>query len=268
VIGTLAWSGDSTEVYYRAGDNNIEIYLMNADGTNPRRVTNSQQDDFAPALSPDGKQIVFSASGTLALINADGSGMRLLSEVFGVEPNWSPDGKQIVFSGLSNDSSGRPLTIVNADGSGLKVISDPKGFYDGWASFSPDGKQIVFYSNRDGRGKIFVMNPDGTNRRQLTTDEGDENYPAWSPDGKQIIYVNRNADPFGIYTMNADGSNRTLVYEAAFPLKELSWSGDDRILFTSEEAGNSELYVLNLKDKKITRLTNVPSSDEYGKFGR
>jgi len=267
-IGTLAWSPDSTEIMYRAGDRNSEIYIMNADGSAPRRLTNSPEEDSGPALSPDGKQVVFSIDGDIAIINTDGSGLRVFKDVFGIDPSWSPDGKQIVFSGLTNDSSGRPLTIVNADGSGKKVVVAGNDISDAWASFSPDGKRILFTSNREGGSKLFTVNVDGTGLKTLTPKDGDDMDGAWSPDGTKIVFMDRAANPTGIYSMNADGSNRALVYNSSRTLSQFSWSSDNRILFTGDETGNTELYALNLKDNSLARLTKSPAPDSNGRFGK
>ena len=72
-------------------------------------------------------------------------------------------------------------------------------------SSGPD--QIAFDSDRDGDNEIFVMDADGTNVRQLTTNDDDDYYPAWSPDGKQIAFISDRYDDKEIFVMDADGAN-------------------------------------------------------------
>jgi Tol biopolymer transport system component/serine/threonine protein kinase len=266
-IGMLSWTLDGKEIIFRAGDNGGEIYIMDADGKNPRRLTNTPGYDYAPALSPDGKRVVFSADGNLTVMNSDGSGLVALEGIYGIEPAWSPDGKLIAYSGL-NENSDRPLTIINADGTGKKVLDVANGANNYWPSFSPDGRQIVFFSNRNGDGKIFVINVDGSGLRQLTPDGSDDVYPAWSPDGRQIVFMNRSDNPGGLFTMNADGTDRKLLYKSSRSLEQISWGATGVIIFSDEVTGNSELYRLTLADGTVTRLTDSPASDTHGRFGR
>ena len=78
---------------------------------------------------------------------------------------------------------------------------------DGSPAWSPDGKRIAFYSERDGNAEIYVMNADGTAVTRLTNSTADEGYPSWSPDGKRIAFMRRTGRT-ELFTMNADGSDQ------------------------------------------------------------
>jgi TolB protein len=128
-------------------DGNPEIYVMNADGSEQRRLTRSTTRDRAPVWSPDGRRIAFvrsrfNAYEDIYVMNADGSGQRRLIRN-GVGPHWSPDGRMIAFtrSTAVNPPDGgrfqRDVWVVNADGSGARNLSqNPHG--DNWlVSWSP-----------------------------------------------------------------------------------------------------------------------------------
>ena len=98
------------------------------------------------------------------------------------------------------------IYTMNADGTDQKRLTYHGG-YDGDAAWSPDGQTIAFSSNRSGGYRIWVMDVDGGNLRQLSGQHFSE-YPAWSPDGTKIAY---DADGDGnswqeLWVMNADGS--------------------------------------------------------------
>ena len=110
-------------------------------------------------------------------------------------PSWSPDGTKIVFSsftGINHD-----IFTVGTNGNNHTNLTQHK-MHDLVPSWSPDGSKIAFVSFRDGAADtprhIFVMNADGTGRRNLTEDTGLTNSfsPTWSPDGRTIAFDSKN----------------------------------------------------------------------------
>ena len=101
----------------------------------------------------------------------------------------------------------RLLHVFSADldGKHLKRLTDSPG-YDAECAYTPDGKHIVFCSDRGGNPNIYAMDADGGNLKQVGDDDGWN--PAWSPDGKKILFTSlRSGDGFRVYEMNADGGN-------------------------------------------------------------
>jgi Tol biopolymer transport system component/TRAP-type C4-dicarboxylate transport system substrate-binding protein len=206
-----------------APDDGAQIYTMNVDGSDVIRLTNNAGTDDLPIFSPDGKQIVFfsdrDGNVEIYVMNADGSGQTNLTHNPALDeyPSWSPDGKQIIFDstrdgGAGNreirDSNGE-IYVMNADGSGQTRLTHDGG-HDGRALWSPDGKKIVFETNRDGDDELYMMNADGTGQTHLTNNPNRDIMPAWSLDGKQIAFTSTRDDgDYELYVMNADGSHPT-----------------------------------------------------------
>jgi Tol biopolymer transport system component len=178
---------DGTIVFTSLRDGDLDIYTMDKNGENVKRLTNELGYDGGPFWSYDGKQIVFRAyhpetekekADYLALLkedlirptkldiwvmNADGSNKRRVTKLdkASFAPYFFPDGKRIIFSSNLDDARGRnfDLYTINVDGSGLERVTFNDTF-DGFPMFSPDGKKIVFCSNRNaakqGDTNVFI----------------------------------------------------------------------------------------------------------------
>jgi TolB protein len=161
---------------------NSDIYIVDADGGVPRRLTTSPGIDTDPSFSPDGSQIVFesdrSGSQQLYVMSADGSNERRIS--FGpggyAAPEWSPDGKQIAFTHRGPD--GRRIGIMDADGLNQKLITTgPTDEGAGWAASS---RELVFQrSDGTGQSGIYRVSLDGSAPRKMAIPQGGSD-PDWS----------------------------------------------------------------------------------------
>ena len=280
--GQIAFSSDR--------DGNSEIYVMDADGGNQRRLTNNPAGDWNPSWSPDGKRIVFESrrdghvmngipTAEIYVMDADGGNQRRLTNNPSSDssPSWSPDGKRIAFDSNRDGPFNREIYVIDADGGNLqRLTNNPDD--DGWAddrypSWSPDGERIVFGARRDGHFEnkfavtyeIYVMDADGRNQRRLTENRNNDRYPVWSPDGKRIAFMadrKGNFEQFDIYVMDADGGNeQNLTQHRAWDWSP-SWSPDgNRIVFDSRRDGNGEIYVMDADGDNLQNLTNNRHSD-------
>jgi Tol biopolymer transport system component len=190
-----AWSPDGTRIAFatdRDGHGDVldpfaEIYVMNADGTDPVNLTNDPSaSDSDPTWSPDGTKIAFATfrpgSIEIFVMDADGSNrVQLTADPASsdFEPAWSPDGTKIAFTSI-RDGDGE-VYLMNADGSNpvnLTNYSEAEDFDPAW---SPDGTKIAFTTHRDGNAEVYVMDADGSSPANLTNDPGADFDPAWSP---------------------------------------------------------------------------------------
>ena len=131
------------------------------------------------------------------------------------------------------------------------------GNSDNFPSWSPDGQQIAFASDRDGNFEIYVRDADRSNLRRLTNNGDRDVYPSWSPDGQQIAFVSNRDGNFEIYVMDADGSNPENRTNNPASDSAPSWSPDGLIAFMSNRDGNSEIYVIGWG--VFSRLTHDPT---------
>jgi Tol biopolymer transport system component len=181
-----AWSPSGREIAFaslRSGTSHV--YVMRADGTGTRRLTDSSQNDDHPSWSPDGKRILFAREGALWVIPAAGGKARRVGHGLGnaADPAWSPDGRRIAYDYRRPGSANRELYVMHADGTGIRQLTRLR-HVSGFPAWSPDGRRIAFQSNaRFGRYQIYTIGTDGSDLRQVTRTLGDVIQPAYSPTG-------------------------------------------------------------------------------------
>ena len=194
---TPAWSPDGRELAYsssRSGD--PEIWISDAAGNLPRRVTNFRGPDMSPVYNPrTGAQIAWCSGRTglpqLYIMNTDGTAAQRLTgdehgspQGYATSPSWSPNGQYIAFAWDRKYGPGAPggqdIYIINvATGTWTQLTHD--GGRCDYPSWSPDGRHIVYTNSHDGRAdhtRIWTMLPDGTQQRPLTGPGAD--MPNWS----------------------------------------------------------------------------------------
>jgi Tol biopolymer transport system component len=260
----IAFTADLSEPYGEGGFPKTDVFTVAADGSDLQRLTDNGRSG-SPVWSPDGQAIVFEVRGdfpqpksledykrmssTLWMMRVDGTQQRRLSEPsegeFATPAGWSPDGSHFLFTraalrlptdGAAENTSA--IYVANTDGTGLRKLADRSAS----PSWSPDGNQIAFVSDRDENGslnygdlvrhanELYVMQADGSEQRRVTnTLNLNELEPAWSASGSLIVYqrgeVVGNAEGTGVFAIRPDGS---CGFEVAYDRELTIWFGSPR----------------------------------------
>ncbi len=273
VDSTGAWSPDGSQIAFASNRDtglpynpyNMDIYVMNADGSNVKRIVDDPEYDVGPQWSPDGRKILFMTARhgnfDVYLMNADGTGQKNLTADYDRSdgaPVWSIDGQNIAFSRKIDGKD--QIFVMDADGGNLKRVTH-NAANNGSLGWSPDGSKIIFQTDLDGNWEIYTISVDG-DLAQLTDDAAEDLSPDWSPDGNRIAFSSNRNGKQHIYVMNADGSSVAQLTNSAADDTEPAWSSDGKqIAFTSLRDGNSEVYVMNADGSNARRLTDHSGTD-------
>lgn len=296
-LASLGWAQGPAEAAF-PGDNgrlvfsafrhgNTDVYSANPDGTGSKRLTDHPDIDGEPAVSPDGKRVLFTSGRNNAagveevwVMRADGTNERRLTENADGDhaPQWSPDGEKIAFSraGDGSDFGGRVFVMDLSSG---RTRDLTPGFWAAGApSWSPDGGRIGFVGDREGYGadEIHTVRPDGTGLKTLTSTSSDAHEFGldWSPGGDRIAFATNltgyeDCDPNGcdrlseIYAMDRDGSDKVRLTRSpaddyhgdTYP----AWSPDgSKIAFTRA----NDVFVMRADGTRERNVTGTPSVPE------
>lgn len=291
------FSSDGKQLIYQAtrpGESRCDqIYIMNIDGSDKRRVSTGEGRTTCGYFFPSGDKIVYSSTHHIApecptppdrsrgyvwglfpydifIANADGSEVRNLTNnpAYDAEATISTDGSKIVFTSTRDNDI--DIYVMDADGSNVKRLTTEPG-YDGGAFFSPDGTKIVYRAYHptdpdelaefrallaDGlvkpsRVEIFIMDADGSNKKQLTNNGAANFAPFFHPDGKRIIFSSNMHDPtgrsFNLYMINIDGTNlQRLTNHDGFDSFPMFSPDGKKLVFGSDRNATDERYEINV----------------------
>ncbi|NOT09083.1 MAG: hypothetical protein HOP28_12860 [Gemmatimonadales bacterium] len=258
------WSPDGRRLMYEANADNprrLDLYVMNADGGAPTRL---REDARNGSWSPDGAFVLFAspADGDLDVyvMKADGSDVRQLTNTpeMDYQPAWSPDGRRIVFVSIpAGGGQKHDVHMMNADGSGRAPVMQTPDAEEMAPNFGPGGRQIAFYSNRDGNWEVYVANADGSGARRMTEDPGNDLGPSFAPDGRSIAFTSTRSGAPRMYRMGADGTGATQLGEHAGTT--MSWARDgQRIAYVAQVDGSVGIFVMNQDGTGARRVTPIP----------
>ena len=236
-----------------------------------------------PSLDPAGTRLVFSEHFERIMTSRlDGSEQKVVfapSRDSVWRPNWSKDGEWITCA--VGATFGKPSARVyiwkfRPDGSRAMNLTADSTANDGFPYFSPDGRQIVFRSGRDGNHELYLMNANGSNVQRLTYNDATDTMPSFSPDGKQVAFTSTRDGDHEIYTLDIGpdgnpGELRRITGSAGFDTHPVYSPDGKWLVFTSQRGGLNdeepllpvfnpqpygEVYAVRLGDGRVVRLTH------------
>lgn len=249
-------------------DGNQEIYIMNADGSDERNLTNNEAEDFDPDISRDGSRIAFvskrSGGSVIYVMNSDGSDLQEVpNTVGGLSPRWSHDGTRLAYS------NGGSIYVIGAAGENRLLLMEAEdestaapcragGFPGSW---SPDDERVAYYSASISRaiGQVCTVGVDGDGPEVVA--QAPDAYlvePVFSPDGRLIVYRAIVDGQHDIWIVDVESGERTNVTDDPALDIEPSWSPDGAwIAYGSLRQGEPhfDIFIMRPDGSDMRRLT-------------
>lgn len=244
-----------------------EIYIVDFDGANAKKLTNENTVLLTPTWSPDGKSITYTSyvdkNPNLVMLDIDGKRRKILVNSPGMNtaPDWSPDGQKIAVV-LSRDKNSE-IYVMDKRSNLVRLTNHFN--IDTSPSWSPDGKKIVFTSDRSGIGapQIYIMDSQRGDRAGVQRISYGSNYndnPTWSPDGDKIAYNSRKNGILQIKIYDLNTRKEINFTSGRGNKEEPSWSPDGRFLaYMMKKGGRPEIFIKKIGSNKARQLTFLPT---------
>ena len=245
---------------------NKELYLMDYDGFDQRRISGHQSLTLAPDWAPDGEDLAYVSfyQGPASIYRVErATGAKrevLVDDVMSASPSFSPDGSRVALA-RSVDGNVEIFT-VGRDGGSLQRLTNSGGI-DMNPAWSPDGRQIAFTSSRSGSPQIYLMDVDGSNVRRVTLQGGYNDGAAWHPDGTRFTYSKRTRDGsrFDVAVLDLGTLEEAVLTQGPGSHEHPGYSPDGSfIVFESSRAGGRQIFVINEDGGNLRQLTNRGSN--------
>lgn len=242
-----------------------KLAIMDQDGANVAYLTNGEQLAITPKFAPDRQSVVYTVyindsphsclqelkTGARAILEQSSNGT--------IAPSFSPDGKSVIMAKLRDNGN---ASLVSLDVAKIRqslktagpstMFSHGEGYMhqitngnniDAASSFSPDGKQIVFASDISGQQKLYIINADGSGKKQISRNTGSYSTPVWAPRGDYIAFTKREHGQFSIGVCRIDGSEERL-FDTNFHSERPCWAPNGRslVFFKEDASGHPKLY--------------------------
>lgn len=202
--------------FYSTRDGNQEIYRHDLTDSTLTRITETEHLELLPMVSPDGAHIAYigemdTSGRDLYLMTASGTEVQTLTDndLFEESPSWSPDGDRLLFTRQyraetdSGHAANGEIHVLDLKTKEVHRLTYKDGF-DSGAVYSPDGKRIAFYGEYEGKWDIYLMEADGSDVINLTSDTMECYSPSWSPDGRSIAYTGGASEDYQIWTIEIE----------------------------------------------------------------
>ena len=245
-------------------DKNANIYVMQTDGSNLRRLTDDPYFDNFPVFSPDGTQVAFQSNREdertevyLKNVNDDTPARRLTHSSYGAgtAPGcWSPDGTNILYAVPGENGNDR-IVLADVDPPAQPILSDEKADL-AFPRLSADGKKILYQARAAHRVELRLTDLATRTTRTIFKTESDYLGPAWSPDNSLIAFTNKANGNSEIFTIKPDGSGLKNLTNNPLKDGEAIFSPDgSEIFFVRDNYAQPQLYRMDLNGDHQRRVT-------------
>ncbi|GAA4527747.1 Tol-Pal system beta propeller repeat protein TolB [Chelativorans composti] len=236
------------------------LAIMDQDGANLRYLSDGRAIVMTPRFSPERQEITYMSyeggEPQVYLLQLETGQRELVGNFPGMTfaPRFSPTGDKIIMSLLRQDGNSNIFTMDVRTRATTRLTNT--NAIDTSPSYSPDGSQIVFTSDRGGRAQIYVMNADGSNQRRISFGDGIYSTPVWSPRGDLIAFTKQSGGSFHIGVMRTDGSGERIL-TSGYLQEGPTWSPNGRVIAFFRQtpgAGGPQLYTIDLTGRNEQRI--------------
>ncbi|TPI13352.1 Tol-Pal system protein TolB [Mesorhizobium sp. B4-1-3] len=237
------------------------LAIMDQDGANVRYLSDGRSIVLTPRFSPNRQEITYmsyeSGQPKVYLLQIETGQRELVGNFPGMTfaPRFSPDGQKVIMSLLRDDGNSNIFAMDLRSRSTTRLTDSTA--IDTSPSYSPDGSQIVFTSDRgggSGRSQIYVMGADGSNPHRISFGDGVYSTPVWSPRGDLIAFTKQSGGEFQIGVMKTDGSGERIL-SSGFQQEGPTWAPNGRVLmFFRDSAGGPKLVSVDLTGRNEQQI--------------
>ncbi|MDA0939118.1 MAG: Tol-Pal system beta propeller repeat protein TolB [Proteobacteria bacterium] len=248
-----------------------KLAIMDYDGANFKMLSGNSDLVLSPSFDMQNQRIIYMSykgkeTPKVYVLNIETGFQRVVGSFHGISfaPRFSPDGNYAILSvgGLMETN----IYEVQLETGLMQKITNQKNVVNTSPSYSPDGKKIVFNSNRSGTRQIFVMNRDGSDIVQISQGEGSYTAPSWSPRGDYIAFTKSYMGNFYIGIMKTDGTSERLLTKSWLD-ESPSWSPNGRIIIfrRQDPDGASRICSVDItgRNERVINTTVDASSPSW-----
>lgn len=228
-----------------------KLAIMDQDGANVRALTSGKDLVLTPRFSPNHQEVTYmSFDGdvpSIYLLQLETGQREKVGNFPGITiaPRFSPDGQKVVLSLLQDNGSANLYTMDLRSRSVTRLTNSTA--IDTSASYSPDGSQIAFESDRGGKQQIYVMSAGGSEPNRVSFGDGSYSTPVWSPRGDYIAFTKQSGGQFSIGVMKPDGSGERIL-TTGYLMEGPTWAPNGRVLafYRTNQGGEPGIYSIDL----------------------